>query len=173
GRLTEIREDLGAAAHEPVAVQDFLSPGRDELTGVLPSWMTRLLPKSNGKNEQYGSSFHVAWPTSTPWGYGGLKFLAALRRIRPFTEMFTREQEGIDGWLTAVSHTIPHNYQLATQVAELAILARGYGDIRARGLAQLTTLFTNWQQQLTTNGEAAAAEVNKLLHTARHDPDNI
>ncbi|MCP4424159.1 MAG: indolepyruvate oxidoreductase subunit beta family protein, partial [Chloroflexi bacterium] len=163
GRLTEIREDLGAAAHEPVAVQDFLSPGRDELTGVLPSWMTRLLPKSNGKNEQYGSSFHVTWPTSTPWGYGGLKFLAALRRIRPFTEMFTREQEGIDGWLTAVNQTIPHNYQLATQVAELAILARGYGDIRARGLAQLATLFTNWQQQLTTNGEAAAAEVNKLL----------
>ncbi len=173
GRLTQIREDLGASAHEPVAVQDFLSPGRDELTGVLPSWMSRLLPKKNGKDEEYGSSFHITWPTSTPWGYGGLKFLAALRRIRPFTEMFAREQEGIDGWLTAVNQTIPHNYQLATQVAELAILARGYGDIRARGLAQLTTLFANWQQQLTTNSEAAAAEVNKLLHTARHDPDNI
>jgi indolepyruvate ferredoxin oxidoreductase, beta subunit len=174
GRLARIRAEVAAQVHEPVTVKDYLSPGRSELVGLLPKGLSRLVPGGrgrNGKEEEWG--FHTKWPTSSAWGFAMLKVMAALRRIRPFTEMYAREQAGMERWLTAVIEAIPYDYELACRVAETAVWARGYGAVRTRGLACLDNLFQMWLEKLDADLDNVRHEVEKVIHAARHDPDAV
>jgi len=169
GRLQRIRAELGAKAEEPVVVTDFLKPGRDELRGVLPNWLGRLIPPGRPGQRRRGLALKL--PTSRPWGYGMLKMLASLRWWRPRTARFAEEQRAIDEWLGAVAASAPHDAELACGVAELAVLARGYGDVRARGLRRLTELFADWSVRLAAGTSSLAREVAATLNTARNEPD--
>jgi indolepyruvate ferredoxin oxidoreductase, beta subunit len=169
GRLQRIRAELGAKAEEPVIVTDFLKPGRDELRGVLPNWLGRLIPPGRPGQRRRGIALKL--PTSRAWGYGVLKVLASLRWWRPRTARFAEEQHAIDEWLGAVTAAATHNVELARAVAELAVLARGYGDVRARGLRRLTELFANWSTRLATDTSLLAREVAVTLNAARNEPD--
>jgi indolepyruvate ferredoxin oxidoreductase beta subunit len=168
-RLQRIRAELGAKAEEPVVVTDFLKPGRDELRGVLPNWLGRLIPPGRPGQRRRGIALKL--PTSRPWGYGVLKVLASLRWWRPRTARFAEEQLAIDEWLGAVTAAATHNVELARAVAELAVLARGYGDVRARGLRRLKELFANWSVRLAADTSSLAREVAATLNTARSEPD--
>ncbi|MFQ5435621.1 MAG: indolepyruvate oxidoreductase subunit beta family protein [Anaerolineae bacterium] len=171
GRLARIRAEVAARAHEPVVLKDYLSPSRTEFMGLLPAALSRLVPGGRGRNGKEEWGFHTKWPTSSAWGYGMLKVMASLRRIRPYTEMYAREQEGMEQWLTAVADAIPHDYELACRVAEPAVWARGYGNVRARGLACLDSLFVDWPHKLAVDVEHVRTEVEQSLYAARHDPD--
>jgi len=173
GRLERIRAEIGAQAGEPVKVRDYLSPGREEFVSVLPAFLSRLVPGANHKNGTLGRSLHLTWPTSSPWGYGVLKLLAGMRWIRPHTQAYAREQGLIEMWLTAVNQSVAVDYELACQVAELAVWARGYGAVRARGLACLKKMFTGWSQRLQADVTAVRADVAASLSTARNDPDSL
>ena len=71
--------------------------------------------------------------TSGPVGWLTLRLLAALRSRRPGTARFQHEQDMIEHWLRSVSAAAAIDYQLACDTAELAVWARGYGDVRRRG----------------------------------------
>lgn len=166
GRLARIRREVGAAAGEPVAVADFLSPGPEEFMAVLPAGIARLVPSRIIPN-----GLSLEWPTSTPWGYAALRFLAGLRRLRPRTTAFVREQTAIERWLAALTAAIPVDYELACRTARLAVWMRGYGDVRARGRACLEGLFGRWEERLREDPQALGDEVDSLLRAARDDPD--
>ena len=168
GRLARIREEVGAEADQPLKVTDYLSPGRAELLGVIPASLARRLPKENG---EYGR--HYAWPTSTFFGFAALKFLSILKPLRQRTLMFAHEQAVIELWLQAVLATADYDYELAVQVAETAVWARGYGEVRTRGLTHLETMLPIWTHKVAVDIETVRSEVTASLHTARHDPDNI
>ncbi|HEX6386694.1 MAG TPA: indolepyruvate oxidoreductase subunit beta family protein [Anaerolineae bacterium] len=170
GRLARIRAEVGAQPGEPVTITDFLNPGRNELLSVLPAPIARLIPAGDGKNGKV-PGIPLAWPTSSPWGYAALRFLAALRRVRPYTEAFAQEQQAIEAWLDAVASAARVDYELGCQVAQLAVWARGYGQVRSRGLARLARLFANWSQRLAIDVDAVKAEVTASLYTARHAPE--
>jgi indolepyruvate ferredoxin oxidoreductase beta subunit len=172
GRLERIRQEVGARPGEPVEIVDFLSPGREEASGLLPAPLFRLLLNGNDKTGKESNGLHLSWPTSSPWGYAVLKFLASLRALRPHTLAYTQEQLAIETWLVAVCETALVDYDLACQVAELAAWARGYGNVRARGLACLENLFENWEQRLHENPKAVKAQVQASLHASRNDADN-
>lgn len=167
GRLARIRAEIGAQPGEPVQVTDYLTPGLDQASNVLPERLARLF--SPGGQSRHGVP--VAWPTSTPWGYGILKFLAALRRLRPYSHTFAQEQAAIERWLAATEQAAAVEYELACQTAQLSVWARGYGDIRARALYRLETIFADWEQRLQTEPENVKAEVAALLTAARNEPD--
>ncbi len=169
GRLGHIRAEMGAAAGEPITVHDYLSPGWAEFAGLLPAALARLVP---GGQQGEGRSLHLAWPTSSPWGFGLLKVMAGMRRVRPYTAAFKREQAAIEQWLTAVLPMVSMDYELACMLAETAVLARGYGPVRARGLARLNTLLTNWPQKVKDMA-ATRREVTAVLHAARYAPDTL
>jgi indolepyruvate ferredoxin oxidoreductase beta subunit len=169
GRLGRIRAELGAKAGEPVVVTDFLKPGRDELRGVLPNWLGRLMPPGRPGQRRRGVALKLS--TSRPWGYGVLKALGSLRWWRPHTARFAEEQHAIDAWLGAVAATACQDAALARGVAELAVLARGYGDVRARGLSRLTVLLAGWSARLATDTASLSREVAATLNTARSEPD--
>jgi len=172
GRLERIRDEVGAREGEPVEIVDFLSPGKDEASGLLPAPLFRLLMNGKAKDGKESRSLHLLWPTSSPWGYALLKFLASLRALRPYTLAYAQEQTAIEIWLAAVLEAAGVDYALACQVAELAAWARGYGDVRARGLACLENIFENWKQRLHENPEAVKAQVQASLHAVRNDPDH-
>jgi len=169
GRLGRIRAELEAGAAEPVAVTDYLKPGRDELRSLLPPWLGRLVPAPKPGQRRGGIALKL--PTSRPWGYGALKLLASLRRWRPYTTRFGEEDRAIDEWIAAIKATAPLDYALACRLAELAVLARGYGDVRARGLRRLGGLLAGWSKRLTSDGTTLAREAASLLNAARNDPD--
>lgn len=166
GRLARIRGEVGAEPGEPVAVADFLSPGPEEFLAVLPAGIARLVPSRiipDGRS--------LEWPTYTLWGYAVLRFLAALRRLRPRTGAFAREQAVIETWLAAVTAAVSVDYELACQTARLAVWMRGYGNVRARGRACLEGLFGRWEERLRDDPIALSDEVDSLLLAARNDPD--
>jgi indolepyruvate ferredoxin oxidoreductase, beta subunit len=165
GRLARIRREVGAHPAEPVTVTDYLSPSRHELLNVLPPWLARLLPaKANFARS-------LSWPTSSPPGYALLSFLAALKRLRPYSHTFATEQAAMQKWLDAVIAAAAVDYELACRVAELAAWARGYGDVRAAGLARLQELFSGWSERLETDLAAVRSAVAALTFALRHDPD--
>ena len=169
GRLKRIRAELGAGAAEPVAVTDILKPGGDELRSLLPQWLGRFVRPAKPGQRRGGIALKL--PTSRPWGYATLKLLASLRRWRPYTTRFGEEDRAIDEWIAAIKATVPLDYALACRLAELAVLARGYGDVRVRGLRRLGGLLAGWSNRLSSDGTTLAREAASLLDAARNHPD--
>jgi indolepyruvate ferredoxin oxidoreductase, beta subunit len=167
GRLARIRSEVSARPGEPVDLIDYLKPSRDEFLDIVPRGLTWLVP-AIGRLER-GFSIHLR--TSSPWGYGMFRLLAKLRRLRPMTARFAREQEAIDTWLAAVVAAAGKDYDLACMAAELAIWSRGYGKVRERGLAEIESALQDWPRRLQRDPGALKAELERSLYVARHDPD--
>ncbi|MBL6942478.1 MAG: hypothetical protein ISR53_10000, partial [Rhodospirillales bacterium] len=90
---------------------------------------------------------------------------------RPRTYRYQYEQKAIECWLGAVEEAMKIAPELSFATTELAVLARGYGGVRARGMEKLDELFTNWSDKLANDPVALKIEVEKILNQARHDPD--
>jgi indolepyruvate ferredoxin oxidoreductase beta subunit len=71
--------------------------------------------------------------STTLWGYGRLRLLAALRVWRRGTWRFRQEQEAIGAWLELVRRAGERDPRLALEVSECARLIKGYGDTHRRG----------------------------------------
>ena len=65
------------------------------------------------------------------------------------------------------------DYYLACQTANLAILARGYGNVRKTGLGELDSLFVDWKNKLKNNYPKIVAEVDQIILIAQSNPDAI
>jgi len=105
------------------------------------------------------------------FGYMAYRSLSGLRRIRPWTYRYGQEQTTIKLWLQAVEQAAAHDHELARRVAELALLARGYGDVRQRGLDRLKDLLTDFKSELDSDVAAVSAAVDAAIDAARNDPD--
>ncbi len=165
GRLSRIRMEVGAAAEDPLEVIDYLKPAREEFMSLLPARFDWIVPRFLAR----GAAIRVR--SSSPWGYGLLRMLAAMRRVRPRTARFAQEQSAIDGWLAATLAAAEEDYELAVRTAELAIWARGYGKVRRRGLRALGGILEQWDNRLQTDRGRVGAELERSLYRARHDPE--
>jgi indolepyruvate ferredoxin oxidoreductase beta subunit len=166
GRIARIRTEVGAQPHEPLEIVDYLKPSRREFQDLLPAWLSWIVPKT-AKLER-GVPIHLH--TTSPTGFAKLKMLAAMRRMRRATDRFKREQAAIENWLGAVVESAAKDYELACQVAELAMWARGYGKIRTRGLLEIERLTKDWSHRLGRDGAEAKTVLARSLFAARHDP---
>lgn len=170
GRLARIRAELGAGEDEPLQVTDFLSPRREELASLLPPALARLISATPETPPSLGLS--LRFPTSTPLGFAALKAVAALKRWRPRTQRYAREQAAIEMWLGAVAAAAGSgDYALACSVAGLAAWARGYGDVRAAGEARLAAMVDDFTNRLAADRAALAADIEAAQADARDNPD--
>jgi indolepyruvate ferredoxin oxidoreductase beta subunit len=169
GRFRRIRGELNIGDDVPLTVHDYLKPGRSELDGVLPAFLTRWLP--GRKPGKHGAGFALKLRTTGPFGWLALRSLAALKSWRRGTARFQREQEMIELWLQQVTSAAAGDYELACSTAELAIWARGYGDVRERGFARLSRIFSDWPQRIAADKEGLRAAVRGSLAAAYTDPD--
>ncbi|NQU58469.1 MAG: indolepyruvate oxidoreductase subunit beta family protein [Rhodospirillales bacterium] len=169
GRLARIRGEVGVDAMAPLSVIEFLKPGREEFASLMPPTVGKMLMKGHSSTSTSGLPLRL--PTTTVLGYGALKILAKLRGWRPRTYRYQCEQKAIERWLGGVEEALGIDPGLALATAQLAILARGYGGVRARGMEKLAGLFADWSAKLKDDPASLSADVDRVLNQARHDPD--
>src|SRR5437879_11992096 len=102
-RFERVREEVQAEPHEPVHIIEFLKPGVDEFTAVLPRFLARplkALAEARGLANKLNVGMHVK--TTSVSGFLLLRFLAWLRPLRPLTSRWPEEQVMIGRWLVAV-----------------------------------------------------------------------
>ena len=132
-RFERIRREHGAADHQVLRVTDYLKPDLDELYGILPlalgapiaRWCEARWPEGRPTIGQ-----HVR--TTSVLGYARVWALGRLRFLRPTSLRAQREFALIDRWQAAVLDTLALDAPLAAEVADMATVVRGYGEVRRR-----------------------------------------
>ena len=135
-RHARVREEVGAGAHEPVHVTEFLKPGVEEISAILPRGLGRaLLAWADRRGIRHRLNLSLRVRTDTVFGFFLLWLLARLRPWRRRTFRFAEEQALIERWLAAVARAAAQDHAFALEVARAATLNKGYGDTHARGRA--------------------------------------
>jgi indolepyruvate ferredoxin oxidoreductase alpha subunit len=135
-RMRRIAREELRVKDEPYSVHDFLKPGIEELTQLLPSLLARPILRFAERKGWLGRVYFGMEINSTAvFGYLRFLALAKLRRLRPHGYRFKREQAQIEGWLKLIAEAAPKSGALALEITECARLIKGYGDTHARGLA--------------------------------------
>ena len=135
-RMRRIAGDELRATDEPYSVHDFLKPGIEELTQLLPPSLARpILRYAECKGWLGRVYFGMEIDTTSISGYLRFLLLAKMRRIRPYGIRYAQEQEQIESWLSLIIEAAQRAPELAIETAECARLIKGYGDTHARGLA--------------------------------------
>ncbi|HEY2114502.1 MAG TPA: indolepyruvate oxidoreductase subunit beta family protein [Candidatus Angelobacter sp.] len=134
-RFERVQADARVAADQLLRINEFLHPRVEEFADILPAglggwllrtgWASRLVNRLTSKGK--------ILQTTSLWGFLQLYWLASLRRWRPKTLRFKREQQRIEQWLEQLKDTAQADYALALEVAECPRLVKGYGDTYVLG----------------------------------------
>jgi len=140
-RMRRIAREELRVKNEPFAVHDFLKPGIEELSQLLPPFLARpILALSERKGWLGRVYFGMEINSTSIGGYLRFLMLAKLRWLRPRGHRFKQEQAQIESWLALIAEAARHSGALALEVAECARLIKGYGDTYARGLANYRSI---------------------------------
>ena len=135
-RMQRIARDELRVTDEPYSVHDFLKPGIEELTQLLPTALAKPILRLAARKGWLGRVyFGMEINTTSVFGYLRFLMLAKMRRLRPYGIRYAQEQEQIENWLRLIADAAGRAPELALEVAECARLIKGYGDTHARGLA--------------------------------------
>jgi indolepyruvate ferredoxin oxidoreductase, beta subunit len=172
-RFERVRREVGAKAHEPVVVIDFLKPGVEEFASVLPRSLGRRVmswAERRGKLDAYNVGMHIK--TSGVFGYLLVRSLAWLKPWRPRSYRFHEEQQLIERWLSLVSEAAKRDTALAMEVAECARLVKGYGETHRRGKANFLAIVDALvENPATSSVREQAAAIRKAREAALADPE--
>jgi len=132
-RFERIRREHGADDGQVLRVTDYLKPDLDEIYGIFPAsigrpfarWCETRWPEGRPTLAQ-----HVR--TTSVLGYARVWALGRLRFLRPASLRAQREFALIDRWQQAVLGSLALDYDLACEVADMATVVRGYGEVRRR-----------------------------------------
>jgi indolepyruvate ferredoxin oxidoreductase beta subunit len=135
-RLRRIAQDELHAKDEPFSVHDFLKPGIEEMTQLLPPIIARPILRLAERWKWFGRiHFGMRINVTSVSGYLRFLLLAKLKWLRPYGIRYRQEQEQIESWLDLVKKAALVSTDFAHEVVECARLVKGYGDTHARGLA--------------------------------------
>jgi indolepyruvate ferredoxin oxidoreductase beta subunit len=174
-RFERIRTEVMAKAGEPVHMTEFLKPGFDEFTSIMPSGLGRpIMNWAMGNDWAKNYNFAMRVRTNTIFGFVRVWGLSKLRFYRPKTYRYSQEQPAIEGWLEVVKDAAARHYQLAVEIAELANLRKGYSDTHKRGLQNFARIMTDVAipcSKAEKNPAWGAEAVTKLRAAALADPE--
>jgi indolepyruvate ferredoxin oxidoreductase beta subunit len=172
-RFERVRKEVGAKSGEPVVVIDYLKPGIEEFSSVLPHFLGKRLvawAAAHGKLDAYNVGMHIR--TSGIFGYLLVRSLAWMRPWRPMSYRYKEEQQLIERWLGHVAEAARRDAMLALEIAECAKLIKGYGETHRRGtgnfLAIMDALVEN---PATADAREQAAAIRKAREAALADPE--
>src|SRR6185369_13003649 len=140
-RFERVRKEVGAKDGEPVVVIDFLKPGVEEYSSLLPPSMGKAITQwaeKNGKLDAYNVGMHIK--TSGVLGYLLVRSLAWLKPWRPHSYSYQEEQKLIERWLARVREAAGRSVPLALEIAACATLLKGYGETHRRGTANFLVI---------------------------------
>src|SRR5262249_52815547 len=140
-RIRRIAEAQKLKPGEPLKIYEFLKPGIEELSQILPPRLARAL-LDLAERRGWRDRFHLGMEINSLSISGYLRFwiLARLRRWRPRTYRYAEEQAQIEAWLGEIIAGAARSAALAVEIAECARLIKGYGDTHKRGVASFRTI---------------------------------
>lgn len=172
-RFGRVREEVQAKPHEPVHVTEFLKPGLDELTAVLPRLLARplrRLAEASGLADKLNVGMYVK--TTSITGFLLMRCLAWLRPLRPLTSRWREEQGLIGRWLGAVAAAAKRDSSLALEIALCGRLIKGYGETHKRGKSNfLRILDTLVEGGAVPDDRARIEAIRKAREAALADPE--
>jgi indolepyruvate ferredoxin oxidoreductase beta subunit len=168
-RFERVQADARVTGDQVLLIKEFLHPRVEEFADILPAglgswllktgWASRLVNRLTCKGK--------VLQTTSLWGFLQLYWLAGLRRWRPRTLRFQREQQRIERWLEQVKDTAQSDYAFALEVAECPRLVKGYGDtyvLGSRNFERLMQALPRLRQM-----DDPAARLRKLREAALAD----
>jgi indolepyruvate ferredoxin oxidoreductase beta subunit len=168
-RFERVHADARVSADQLLLINEFLHPRVEEFADILPAslgswllnsgWASRAINRLTGKGK--------ILQTTSLWGFLQLYWLASLRRWRPTTLRFKREQQRIQHWLEQLKDVAQTDYALALEVAECPRLVKGYGDTYALGSRNFESLMHALPS--LRKMENAAARLKSLREAALAD----
>jgi indolepyruvate ferredoxin oxidoreductase beta subunit len=170
-RFARIRAETRAGESE-IEVTDYLKPDLDEIWGVLPHrlvapfarWAQRRWPHGRPTLGQ-----HVR--TTTITGFLRVWWLTWLRPLRPLSWRAHEEHARMERWLAAVGAAAERDETLACEVARLAQLVKGYGDVRRRLLDIFDVALTLVLRGAEADAPFATALASRLRLLVLEGPD--
>jgi indolepyruvate ferredoxin oxidoreductase beta subunit len=167
-RYDRVRAEVGAKAHEPVTVVEFLKPGVEELCAVLPVATGRrvlALAQRFRLVDRLNVGLHVK--TTTITGFLLMRTMARLKPWRRRSWRFAEEQQRIAHWLEAIRRHAHFDLDAAVEIAACAKLLKGYGETHRRGRRNFDLIFSD----LIDSRAADAAAVRRAREAALADPE--
>lgn len=131
-RFERIRAEARAPGAQVIVI-DYLKPDLDEIYGILPYRMVAPFARWAERRWSHGRPTlgqHVK--TTTVLGFLRVWLLARLRALRPGSYRAHHEHARMERWLDAVVTCAGWDRALAREVARLAQIIKGYGDVRRR-----------------------------------------
>jgi indolepyruvate ferredoxin oxidoreductase beta subunit len=171
-RNVRVRDEVKAKPDEPVVTTEFLKPGLEEVTAMLPPVLGRRLMKAAVRlNWQDKWNVGIYLKTSNVSGFLLLWLTARMRRWRPRTWRYAEEQSNIENWLDAVSQAASIDYQFGVETARCANLVKGYGSTHRRGTENFNRIMTDIVWPSIRNSAVSGSMVARLREAALNDPE--
>jgi indolepyruvate ferredoxin oxidoreductase, beta subunit len=168
-RFKRVNQESRAGASQMVQISEFLHPGVEEITDILPaslgSWLRK--PGWPAKLIENLTRRGQIVRTTTLAGFLQLYFLAALRRWRRKSLRYKEEHARIGEWLSAVASVTAEDYSLALELAECPSVVKGYGDTHMRGRRNFDTVLSILPK--LRRMQNAAEKLKKLREAALAD----
>ncbi len=137
-RFARVRAEVGIGSGQILNIVEFMHPRIEEIADTLPAavgrWLlgSKLARRGLGRLTARGRMVR----TTSLSGFLLLYGLASLKRIRRGTLRFQREMNFLAEWTGTVRRAADTDLALATGLAELRNLVKGYGDTYERGLGK-------------------------------------
>lgn len=170
-RIAGVRSEAKAGDGQLVQVREFLHPQVDEITDMLPTRLGRMLSRSKLFGKLVGTVTRdgMIVNTTSVFGFTILWILAGMRPMRPRSLRYGREQVAIDAWLDRVVGYATDDYALATEVAKLPRVLKGYGQTHSHGRESFLILMDAAGR--LAGRDDAAQTLAKLAAAALKDED--
>lgn len=158
-RMARVREEVRAKGHEPVAIVDYLKPGIEELTAIMPPALGRPVLRWAARRASPGR-LHVGMHVRTT-NIGGFLLMWTLGRMRWLRRRslrFCDENALQERWLAAIARAAGDDYGLAFEVAACARLIKGYGSTYHRGRGNFLRILESVVEPMLANGPLRDAD---------------
>ena len=172
-RFERVRREVQAKPDQLVKVTEFLKPGIEEFTSLLPPFVARpalrWAEKKPGRKKKTHIGMYVR--TDTIWGFTKVRAMAGMRRFRRMGYRYIEEQKQIEAWLELVRQAMKFERAYALEVVEMARLIKGYGDTHKRGLGNFDRIVADLIRPAIASGRTDPAAVKKAREAALADPE--
>lgn len=164
-RFERVAGESRANPSQLVQINEYLHPGIEEISDMLPAWLGQLLLDTRwmrGIVERFTRRGKIVQTTSL-YGFLQMYMISGFRRLRRGSLRFGHEQQRIAAWLEQIPPLARENFSLALEVAEFPRVVKGYGDTHLRGRRSFDALMSALGRLRTS---ANAANSMKRLREA-------
>jgi indolepyruvate ferredoxin oxidoreductase beta subunit len=171
-RFKRVIQESRTGGSQMVHISEFLHPGIEEMTDIMPvflgrwlrkpRWPAKLIERLTGRGQIVRST--------TLAGFLQLYFLAGLRPWRRKSLRFKEEHARIQEWLSQVARIAREDYMLGLELAECPRMVKGYGATHLRGRRNFDTVMKTLPE--LRGMKDAAARLKKVREAALADDTN-